>query len=918
MKVVKENASSDSQEVVVGAHRNLRDRILGSYSDLLYSFRWPVLLVSVSTIIASSFVASTFKPPEKQPFPAPFPTTNPYEAHSKFVENLVAFPLQLATDPRWTVQAVFGVQPVDDQNLLDTDPNYIGSMAYDDDFDAANNQLYLLEFCDKIDKPTQDYRCPDDQYTINCDSESSVPTEPDTFDQCFIAFSELTNSSAVTFDYETSKVKTITIDTRVDSTLWSPTAEIDKDWRRTEEWSIAERSRAPEGANNFFITSMSFWYLDSFNNIVTSALEAIYIVVSCAALVILLSSRSLTLSLFSGISILYVLAAATASLAGLGWSLGIFEAALLAIVVGLGSDFIMHFAHAYSMIPGRANKRVRTKHAILHMGPSVLGSAATTISTAIIMQFCGIQSITRFATMMIMTMIHSLIGSFVIFSVLCSCFGPEEPTKRFDAIKTKIQNQKGKGAGEHSKEDVPRSIQIAIDTDVNNGRSFRPKRGMIFLCYLLAATIIFVISCGAYEYSFVKSQIVEESAFAAVDPGDIVDKDENYDYVMAKLAEAVIVSSKAKDRIPKLPSAEDIAKIQESVEDAVNMGNDQITAAVEEVLPSPSNTINEAEEVVQDMLLYIETVTEAEEVMSRVEGGSDLDLPELLSAEDIAKIQESVDEAVNEVNDQAEEVVQNMLLYIKIVTEAEEVMSNAINEAEEIVQDMLFYIETVTKAEEILSRAGGGRDLGLPKLLSAEDIAKLQESVDEAVSKGNDQITAAVEEVLPSPSNTINEAEEVVQDMLLYIETVTEAEEVMSNAINDAEEVVQDMLFDIKTVTEAEEFMSRVEGGSDLDLPKLLSAEDIAKLQESVDEAVNKGNDQITAAVEEVPSPSNTINEAEEVVKDMLFFMKTVTEAEAEEFMSRVEGGRDLDPPELLSAEDVKNEKVAANMIKAP
>ena len=340
------------------------------------------------------------------------------------------------------MQAVFGVQPVDDQNLWDTDPNYIGSMAYDDDFDAANNQLYLLEFCDKIDKPTQDYRCvlqefdswlqmqsqsgsPDDQYIINCDSESSVPTESDTFDQCFIAFSELTNSSAVTFDYETSKVKTITIDTRIDSTLWSPTAEIDKDWRLTEEWSIAERSRAPEGANNFFISSMSFWYLDSFNNIVTSALEAIYIVVSCAALVILLSSRSLTLSLFSGISILYVLAAATASLAGLGWSLGIFEATLLAIVVGLGSDFIMHFAHAYSMIPGKANKRVRMKHAILHMGPSVLGSAATTISTAIIMQFCEIQSISRFATMMIMTMIHSLIGSFVVFSVLCLCFGPE-------------------------------------------------------------------------------------------------------------------------------------------------------------------------------------------------------------------------------------------------------------------------------------------------------------------------------------------------------------------------------------------------------------------------------------------------------------------------------------------------------------
>jgi len=249
------------------------------------------------------------------------------------------------------------------------------------------------------------------------------------------------------------------------------------------------------------------------------------------------------------------------------------------------------------------------------------------------------------------------------------------------------------------------------------------------------------------------------------------------------------------------------------VQEAVNKGIDQITAAVEEVLPSPSNMINEAEEVVQDMLLYIKTVTEAEEVVSRVEGGSDLDFPELLSAEDIAKLQESV----NEVKDQAEEVVQNMLFYINTVTEAEEFISNAINEAEEVVQDMLFGINTVT-----------------------EVMAKVTESVI-VLSKAKDRI------------------------------------------------------------------------------PELPSAEDIAKIQESVEEAVNKGNDQIAAAVEEVLlSPSNTINEAEEIVQDMLFFMKTVTEAEAEEFMSRAGGGSDLDLPELLSAEDIKNEKVAANMIKAP
>jgi hypothetical protein len=455
--------------------------------------------------------------------------TNPYEAHSKFVENLVAFPLRLAADPQFALQVVFGVQAADNGNRFD--PNDSGSIVYDDDFDAASNQVYLIEFCDRIDKPTKDYSCifqqfdswlqlqsqsgsPDDQYLNSCNGETSIPVEADAFDQCFIAFSELTNSKAVTYDYEAKKVKTISIDTHVESTMWSSPAELEEDWHLTENWSTAERSRAPEGANNFFVVSISYWYLDTFNNMMTSALESSLIVISCAALVILSGCRSVTLSIFSCISVLYVLVAATASLAAMGWSLGIFESILFAVLVGLGSDFVLHFAHAYSMIPGKVNKRVRLKHAILHMGPSVLGSAATTLSTAIIMLFCEGLSLEKFATMMIMTMIHSLIGSFVIFSVLCSCFGPAEPTKRLDTIMKKILSriQKGRGVGMHSGEDVPKSIDI--HAAVIAGSGFHPKRWMVALSYLVAAIIIICIGVGAY--SFVKSSqesyiIVEEN-----------------------------------------------------------------------------------------------------------------------------------------------------------------------------------------------------------------------------------------------------------------------------------------------------------------------------------------------------------------------------------------------------------------------
>ena len=324
--------------------------------------------------------------------------------------------------------------------------------------------------------------------------------------------------------------------------MWSSPSEIDEDWRLTEGWSTVERSRAPEGANNFFISSMSFWYLDTLNNLTASALASAFVVLGCAALVILLSCRSIELLLFSCTSILYVLVAATASLAAMGWSLGVFESILFGLLVGLGSDFVLHFTHAYSMLPGRVNKQLRMKHAILHMGPSVLGSAATTMSTAIIMLFCEIVTLDKFATMMIMTMVHSLIGSFIVFSVLCSCFGPAEPTKTVDFIQNKVRSQlqKVKGGGTHSDsgEDVPKSIENDSDVNNNSSSNFRPKKWMIILSYLVAAIIIICISFGAY--SFVKSSQAPAQTQLMVEKSSTFDATDDRETYYGKKAEELV------------------------------------------------------------------------------------------------------------------------------------------------------------------------------------------------------------------------------------------------------------------------------------------------------------------------------------------------------------------------------------------
>ena len=58
------------------------------------------------------------------------------------------------------------------------------------------------------------------------------------------------------------------------------------------------------------------------------------------------------------------------------------------------------------------------------MGPSVMGSAVTTLSAAFIMLLAENSFSKKFAAMLVMTIVHSVVGSFVIFLVLCDCFGP--------------------------------------------------------------------------------------------------------------------------------------------------------------------------------------------------------------------------------------------------------------------------------------------------------------------------------------------------------------------------------------------------------------------------------------------------------------------------------------------------------------
>jgi hypothetical protein len=103
----------------------------------------------------------------------------------------------------------------------------------------------------------------------------------------------------------------------------SQQSELDREWNAIEDWMIDERAAAPAGVNGMYHSSEDFWWYDTNGQMLKAAFGAAGIALGCASAVVLFSSRSLTLTVFSLFTIGYVLTSTTAMLVASGWTLGL-------------------------------------------------------------------------------------------------------------------------------------------------------------------------------------------------------------------------------------------------------------------------------------------------------------------------------------------------------------------------------------------------------------------------------------------------------------------------------------------------------------------------------------------------------------------------------------------------------------------
>lgn len=346
---------------------------------------------------------------------------------------------------------------------------------------------YLLELCERIfgedgigHKVDEDYRhgcvmeqfdmwlqdestslAPTEGFVEECLSSPSVPVPAAIFDQCFFAFvsagSTKKHRGERRYLFREGKLKVLTIEFSTNSTVLSSSKDVSAEYARIADWSRMEQAQAPRPeASNFFVSSMVMWcvfcfaqvlcsgpraqfYLSRYHETLSTVTSSIFVSAGIALLVastvILLATKSLTIMLTSIIATCYILLATISSVVMMGWTKGLFESIFFSLVVGLGSDFVLHVGLAYVTSKVGGCKEERAKYALLHMGPSIFASSSTTLATAFVMTFSEILTTKKFATVLILTMIHSTVGGCLVFLVLCLCFGPQDQPKQSPANK---------------------------------------------------------------------------------------------------------------------------------------------------------------------------------------------------------------------------------------------------------------------------------------------------------------------------------------------------------------------------------------------------------------------------------------------------------------------------------------------------
>ena len=319
-------------------------RILHSYYEFMHSWRWALLALSAIALGACTYFATTLQVPDTPTEVQLLASNVEYQKNFEWRSKLLLD--SLLKESGSVAHIVWGVQPADTGDHLD--PFTWSSLVLDETFEPSTEaaQEYLRDFCQSLytkdfaDFVGEEKLCPINQfdewlqaqssllpelqnttYIDYCKGSTGLPVSPESFHGCLTAWSEQEGEKTILSWDGTVKIIRIIFKSTVRYN--SPSKELGEQWHMIENWMQEKQDEeAPLEVSLAFFSSMDWWWWDTTQNVYQTAISSGAIAIAVSAVVILLTSRSLSMTLFSAISVVYVLVSVTAVMRAAGWTLG--------------------------------------------------------------------------------------------------------------------------------------------------------------------------------------------------------------------------------------------------------------------------------------------------------------------------------------------------------------------------------------------------------------------------------------------------------------------------------------------------------------------------------------------------------------------------------------------------------------------
>ncbi|XP_071497668.1 protein dispatched homolog 1-like [Diadema antillarum] len=360
------------------------------------------------------------------------------------------FDFERVAQNKMPIMFLWGVKPKDNGNQWD--PNDRGYLVLDDSFNisAPQSQEWLLQFCSSIrnqsfyseEDTTNDFCFIDllksmmegpcfspvvGADVFPCCNQHEFPYDSALFEQCSAVLLSQRNLEQAARFGEDDKLKGLLLSFTSTTGYSLVYASIDNFYSTVDNWGQETMNEAPESlAGGWFasFTENQLFYFDLQHSLVTGTPFSIGMSLGVAALVLLLTTWNILITLYAMLSIAGTVFVTIGTLVFMGWELNIVESTVMTLAVGLSVDFTIHYGVAYRIAP--AGDRIsRSTYAVKQLTSAISTAALSTFVAGACMLPATVLSYQQIGVFLMLVMTVSLAYSTLFFMSLCRVIGPE-------------------------------------------------------------------------------------------------------------------------------------------------------------------------------------------------------------------------------------------------------------------------------------------------------------------------------------------------------------------------------------------------------------------------------------------------------------------------------------------------------------